>query len=246
MIANKTASTILAIALIATPALAQKHAKDKDKPVDAPVAAASTTAASEHEVIEQIDRAERTRERTLSGYTVTEHYVIKNNRMSDPLDAVVTVVYKSGEGKTYTVVSNTGHGILNKVFNSLLDSEKRLSTPAARKDAIITSDNYKFTLTGQEKVGGRLCNVLTANPVRKNDFTLHGRIWVDAENGLMVKLDGIPGASPSFLSGKPHVVREYGEQHGFSLARHSHATTSSFISGDTTVDIDYTGYSLTH
>jgi hypothetical protein len=60
----------------------------------------------------------------------------------------------------------------------------------------------------------------------------------------IVKIEGKPPTSASFFSGRPQVVREYEEVNGFVLAQHSHAVSSSFLFGRSTVDIEYRDYHL--
>jgi hypothetical protein len=59
---------------------------------------------------------------------------------------------------------------------------------------------------------------------------------------VIVKLEGRPPTSASFFSGRPQIVREYKEVGGFALAQHSHAVSSSFLFGRSTVDIEYRNY----
>lgn len=198
----------------------------------------------EQDVIRQADHAENSREASLIGYTVTEHYFIRNSRLSEPEDATVKVTYNVGTGKTYEIVNRSGPMLLNKVFDSLLDNEKKVSSGPNRKAALVTSDNYDMKLAGKETIGDRECEVLAITPKQVSEFLLQGRIWVDATTKLLVRIDGMAGASPSFLAGRPTITRDYGQQKGFALATHSHAVSSSFLSGSTTVDIDYIDYDV--
>jgi hypothetical protein len=46
-----------------------------------------------------------------------------------------------------------------------------------------------------------------------------------------------PPTSASFFEGRPEIVREYKQIHGFSLAQHNHLVSSKFLVGQSTVDI---------
>lgn len=200
--------------------------------------------AMEPKIIRMVDDAENNREANLAGYTDTEHYLITNNRFSTPEDAMVHVTYKAGSGKTYQVITRSGPYFLNKLLNSMLASETKLSGGPERKIALVTSANYSMKLVGQQSIGDRACYLLEITPRQVNAYTLKGHIWVDQATGLLARIEGVPGASPSFLAGNPTLARDYAAQDGFALATHSHATSSGFLTGQTTIDIDYKDYTI--
>jgi hypothetical protein len=50
-------------------------------------------------IVQEIDQAQGAREIRLTGYTVTEHYTIHNNRFSARSETVVATTYVNGTGK---------------------------------------------------------------------------------------------------------------------------------------------------
>ncbi|MFL6350649.1 MAG: hypothetical protein ACJ74Z_02190 [Bryobacteraceae bacterium] len=197
------------------------------------------------DLIRQIDQAELSRENKLSGYTVSEYYTIQNSHFSNPAEAIIETTYKRGEGKTYKVLSRSGPSLLrNRVLDRLLQEETQMSRGKMHEQAIITSANYDMKLMGKEPVGGIMCDVLQLTPKRKSPYLLRGRLWVDPAKMMVVKIEGKPPTSASFFSGRPQVVREYKHLEGFALAHHSHAVSSSFLFGQSTVDIEYRDYHL--
>jgi hypothetical protein len=199
----------------------------------------------QQDLIRQIDQAELRRESKLTGYTVTEYYTIRNSRIGNPAEAIIETTYKRGQGKTYKVLSRSGPSLLrNRVLDRLLQEETQMSRGKMREQAIITSSNYDMKLVGKEPVTGIMCDVLELTPKRKSPYLLKGRLWVDPAKMMIVKIDGKPPTSASFFSGRPQVVREYKHLEGFALAHHSHAVSSSFIFGQSIVDIEYRDYHL--
>jgi hypothetical protein len=197
------------------------------------------------DLIRRIDEAELRRESKLAGYTVTEYYVIENSHFSKPAEATIETTYKRGQGKTYRVLSRTGPSLLrNRVLDRLLQEEREMSRGKLREQAIITSANYDMKLIGREAAGGAMCDVLEIIPKRKSPYLLKGRLWLDPANMVIVKIEGKPPTSASFFSGRPQIVREYKELNGIALAQHSHAVSSSFLFGRSTVDIEYRNYHL--
>jgi hypothetical protein len=198
------------------------------------------------DLIHQIDQAELRRETKLAGYTVTEYYKIENSHFSKPAEAIIETTYKRGQGNTYKVVSRTGPSLLrNRVLDRLLQEERDMSRGRTRKQAIITSANYDMKLIGNEVVGGTMCDVLELIPKKKSPYLLKGRLWLDPAKIVIVKIEGKPPTSASFFSGRPQIVREYKEVNGLALAQHSHAVSSGFLFGRSTVDIDYRNYHVT-
>ena len=199
----------------------------------------------QQDLIRQIDQAELRRESNLTAYTVSEYYTIRNSHFSKPAEAMIETTYKRGEGKTYKVLSRSGPSLLrNRVLDRLLQEGTQMSRGRMHEQAIITSANYEMKLTGKEPVGGTLCDVLELTPKRKSPYLLKGRMWIDPAKMMIVKVEGKPPASASFFSGRPQVVREYKHLNGFALAHRSHAVSSSFLFGQSIVDIEYRDYHL--
>lgn len=199
----------------------------------------------QQDLISQIDQAELRRENKLTAYTVSEYYTIKNSHFSKPAEAIIETTYKRGQGRSYKVLSRSGPSLLrNRVLDRLLQEETQMSRGRMHEQAIITSANYEMKLMGKESVGVIMCDVLELTPKRKSPYLLKGRLWVDPAEMMVVKIEGKPPASASFFSGRPQVVREYKHLDGFALAHHSHAVSSSFLFGQSIVDIEYRNYHL--
>jgi hypothetical protein len=194
-------------------------------------------------IVQEIDQAQADREMRLTGYTVTEHYAIRNSRFSAPAETVVATTYVKGAGKTYSVISRTGPPFLQThVVDRILKEEEEMSRGEQRKNALVTSANYRIKRVGQEDLDGRMCDVVELMPRTKSVHCLRGKAWFDAKSHLLVRITGKPTSSPSFLVGYPVVVRDYTLMNGFSLARKSHAVSQTFVLGKTDLMIEYTDY----
>jgi hypothetical protein len=197
----------------------------------------------QQDLIRRIDALELSRETNLAGYTVTEYYTVRNSHFSRPAYATVETTYKRGEGKTYKILSRSGPSLLaNRVMDRLLHEESEMSRGRVREQAIITSANYDMKVIGREPVDGRTCDVIELIPKRRSPYLLRGRMWVDAADTMVVKIEGSPSASGSLFEGRPHVVREYKNINGLALAQRVRAASSSFLFGKSTVDIEYRDY----
>ncbi|HYM13132.1 MAG TPA: outer membrane lipoprotein-sorting protein [Bryobacterales bacterium] len=200
----------------------------------------------EENVIQGVDQAELDRETNLAGYSVTEHYTLRNGRFQATAEMTVAAIYSKGAGKSYQVLSRSGSSALQTgVLDKLLLEEAEMSRGNTRQHALATSANYKMRILGEESLAGRQCEVLEIIPRTKSTHLLKGRAWVDAEDHSLVRIEGKPSAGPSFWSGRPMIVREYERIDGFSLATKSHALSDSFLLGRTELTIEYSDYKVT-
>ncbi|MDP8981738.1 MAG: hypothetical protein M3O35_14245 [Acidobacteriota bacterium] len=199
----------------------------------------------EQTAIHALEQAEARRESRLAGYTVTEHYKVVSARFGQSAEMVVETVFRKDQGKTYKVLSRTGSSTLqSRVFDRLLKEEGEMSRGEARRLLLVNVANYAMKYTGEEVRAGRKCYILELTPRVKSPHLLKGRAWIDQEDGYLVKIEGKPTASSSFLSGRPMITREYTKVGEFWLAQTSHAVTDTFFLGKSELTIDYSNYKI--
>ena len=132
----------------------------------------------EQGIIQGANQAELDREVNLTGYTVTEHYTLRNSRSSSSTEITVAAIYRQGVGKSFQILSRKGSSSLQAhVLDKLLQEETAMSHGDARQHALINSANYKMRLIGEESVAGRPCDILELIPLVKSTHLLKGRIW---------------------------------------------------------------------
>jgi hypothetical protein len=203
--------------------------------------------ANDASVVQGIDASVAARDEGILSYTVTEHYSVFRNQDKEHPAAEMTVktTYQKDKGKSYAVLSESGSELIRKqVLGRLLDSEQTATQPANRANAVITSANYTMHVKGQEVVGGRNCIALSVVPRRSAPYLFQGNIWVDVQNFAIVQLAGVTSKSPSILVSPSQVNRQYATIDGFPMATHATATSGSWLLGQTTIDIDYSGYQI--
>lgn len=209
---------------------------------------AAPQSANQASVIRGIDAAVHYRVDRIAGYTVTERYAVyRGNDQSNPVAAMtVKTTYRRDSGKSYAVLSQSGSSIIRKFgLDPILEREKEINEPGNVQHAWITSANYDMTLKpGMRTLDGRSCYVLSINPKEKAPNLIVGSIWVDAKDYTIVRLEGIASKSPSIFAGTTHMMRQYADLQGFSMATHARAESSTFLYGKTVVTIDYTGYHI--
>ena len=199
------------------------------------------------EVIRLVDNAVRARAENVAGFTDIEHYVVYRG---DPLHSVAEMTvrdsYTRGKGKTYEILSQSGSEIIFKFgLKPLLDNETAINQPDKVAQSWFTSANYSMTLQGNEQtVNGRACYALRIEPRQKAPNMIDGAIWVDTHDGTLVRVDGIASKNPSPFAGTTHMMRDYINVDGYSMAAHARAESKSFLFGQTVVTINYSDYHL--
>lgn len=185
------------------------------------------------------------RETRLAGYSVTEKYALRSSRFNISAQMTVATVYRRDHGKERRVVSRSGSPTLQaRVFDRLLREEGEMSRGEVRRQTLVNSENYLMRVSGEEVRSNRKCYVVELTPKRASPHLLKGRAWIDAEDGSLIRLEGRPGTSPSFITGKPMLVREFEKVGEFWLAKSSHAVSDSFLFGKTELQIDYVDYHI--
>ena len=198
-------------------------------------------------VIRDVDAAVNARYENVLGFTALEHYAVFRGKDQVHPSAEVTVrdTYTKGVGKSFAVVSQSGSMIILKIgLQPLLDNERVINQPGNLPQSWFTSANYLMQLAGAEQLDGRDCLRLSVQARRKAPNAINGSIWVDAKDGTLVKIDGVATKSPSAFTGPPHLMRQYVNIEGYSMAAHARAESNSSLFGATVVLIDYSDYHL--
>jgi len=198
-------------------------------------------------VIHGIDASVAFRDQNIASYTVTEHYKVFRNQKRDVPAAEMTVKtsYERDKGKSFSILNETGSELLrSEVLGRVLDNERILTQPANRTAALIDSNNYIMTVKGDDLVEGRTCVVLAIVPRRNSPYLFNGDVWVDAQDDSIVKFAGTASRSPSMLTGPATVTRRYSKIDGFPMATRASATSNSWLLGQTTIEIEYSGYDI--
>jgi hypothetical protein len=106
----------------------------------------------------------------------------------------------------------------------------------------ITPANYKFTYKGASRVADRLVHVYQVKPHKKHPGLFKGRVYLDAETGALVRVEGNVVKSPSFFVKHIEFVQDYAEVDSFTLPVHVHSEATARIVGRTIVDIVHRDY----
>lgn len=210
--------------------------------------APGTTKLDQAAVLRGIDAAVKYRIDHIAAYTATERYRVfrGDDEKSAVAEMTVKTTYKRDAGKDYQIVSEAGSAVIRHMgLYPILDREKEINLPGNVQKAWITSSNYNMTLKpGLQQVGGHDCLEVSIHPKEKAPNLIDGTIWVDVKDFTIVRLEGMASKAPSFFAGATHMMRDYADLNGFSMATHARAESNTFLYGKTVVTIDYSGYQI--
>lgn len=200
-------------------------------------------------VIHGVDAEVASRVKNVLAFTDIEHYAVYRGKDETHPVAEMTArdSYKKGAGKTYTILSQSGSGIVQRFgLQPLLEHETSINVPGKVEDSWFTSANYEMKLKpgGIQRVDGRDCFALAITPKHKAPNMIDGTLWVDTRDYSIVKVQGIASQKPSIFAGTTHMMRKYVNIDGYPMATHARAESDSFLIGRTVVVIDYTDYHL--
>jgi hypothetical protein len=126
----------------------------------------------------------------------------------------------------------------------MLDSEIEASRDGLRDATQITPRNYTFRLIGSEELAGRKSFVLEVTPKTKNKYLFQGKVWVDAEDYGIARIEGTPAQNPSVWVRKTSFVHRYEKNGPFWLAVSTTSSTDVWVFGRTELLIEYSGYRI--
>jgi hypothetical protein len=200
------------------------------------------------EVIQNLVLMNLERARALQAYQSIRVYRLEYKGLGGGRTAeiVVNVNVQSPGTKEFEIVSATGSKLLiDRVFKKLLQSEKEAFEVENQKRIAINKENYEFTLIGFEAGPGKPSYVLSLKPRTKNKFSFHGRIWVDAEQFAVARIQAEPAKNPSFWIKDTKIETLYMNVNDFWLPAHNHTVSAVRLGGHADFTIEYTDYRIT-
>jgi hypothetical protein len=195
------------------------------------------------EVMALMVSRDRDRQANLRGYTAVRRYVLENQAHHKRAEMLVRMTCREDGSKEFTVVSESGWGGARKfVFPRLLEGEIEAARPDVREQSRITPGNYRFELVGTESIRGRAAYVLEIVPRTSNKFLTRGRIWVDAADCAIVRVEGSPAKNPSFWIKSVHFIHDYEKTGSFWFPAKDRSVTDARFFGATELTIEYFDY----
>jgi hypothetical protein len=198
---------------------------------------------SASDVIAHLMERDAERQTALAGYTSMRRYTLDNKSRHASMTVHVTL---NPDGiKTFAIVDESGSGTVRKhVLHKILKEESAASVPQMRDQSKISPENYLFRCAGVEVVSGRRTYVLDLEPKKESRYLIAGRIWVDAEDYAVMRVEGKPAKNPSFWTKSVHFVHEYKKNGLFWFPLSNRSETDARIFGKAHLVIEYFDYAV--
>ncbi|MFY9560531.1 MAG: hypothetical protein WAQ52_09885 [Terriglobales bacterium] len=205
-------------------------------------------ALSAEQVVENLVRRNLARAQALGAYHGTRVYRLEYRGFpsSKSAEMTVDVEYRSPGTKEFSIRSETGsHFLIERVFQKLLQSEKEALTEENQARVALNNDNYRFALSGYESLPTGLAYILSVEPRTNNKLLYRGRIWVDAEDFAVVRIEAAPAKNPSFWTRETKIEQVYAKVGNFWLPISNRSTSAIRLGGHASFTIDYQDYQIT-
>jgi hypothetical protein len=197
------------------------------------------------QVVQRLVEKNQERAAALQHYVGKRSYRLEYHGFPASTEATmdVEVNFDAPASKHFTIVNATGSKLIqSRVFHRLLESEEQAGDASNRKHTELGPDNYTFTLGGVEGTN----YVLNVEPKEENKFLYRGKIWIDAHDFAVTRIEAQPARNPSFWTTRSLIQHTYQKvDNGFYLPKENKTVTNVRLGGVATLTIEYQSYLVT-
>ncbi len=200
------------------------------------------------EIVAKMVERNLERARALGAYqgTRTYHLEYRGFPSSRNADMIVEVKYRSPGTKDFSVRSEHGSKfIIDRVFKRMLQTEEEALSQENQKRVALNQENYRFALLGLESMPTGPSYILSVEPRTENKLLYRGRIWVDAGDFAVVRIEASPAKNPSFWTKDTKIEQVYGKVGNFWLPVFNRSSSEVRLGGHASFTIDYWDYQIT-
>jgi hypothetical protein len=201
---------------------------------------------SGEEVVARMVQRNQQRADALRGFQGTRTYRLTYQGFPIRREAemVTTIVYRAPDSKQFTEISQSGSKlIIDRVFRRLLESEQDALRAENRTRTALNTENYNFTLTAYES-GPPQNYVFQVEPKNPSKFLYRGKVWIDAQDFAVSRMEVEPAKSPSFWTKKSEISHVYAKVDGFWLPKQNRSVSTIRLGGQAVLTIDYNDYKI--
>jgi hypothetical protein len=221
-------------------------ASAQQQPDSVPVSPTSLTV---EQVVHNLVQMNLQRVQALHAYQGARTYRIEYKGFPGDRSAEMAVKVKClSAGKRDFVIQSTSGSklIIDRVLKKLLEAEEEQLDPEIQRRSALNEDNYRFTLIGFENTAAGSRYMLSVEPRRKDKFLYRGRIWVDAGDFAVVRVEAEPAKNPSLWIKQTDIVQVYAKVNDFWLPAYNHSASAVRLGGHADLTIEYKAYEITN
>jgi hypothetical protein len=216
-------------------------------PLD-PAAATPVALLSADEIVGRMVERNLERARALEAYEGTRVYRLEYRGFPGfrSAEMIVEVKYRSPGTKDFNIRSEKGSRlIIERIFKRVLQTEKEALSEENQSRVALNQDNYEFTLAGYESTPAGPRYILSVEPRTDNKLLYRGRIWVDAEDFAVARIEVAPAKNPSFWTKGTKIEQVYAKVGNFWLPLFNRSSSDIRLGGHASFTIDYQDYQIT-
>lgn len=192
-----------------------------------------------------LDRMEERWERqvrTLAVLRDQRRYTVNHPLLGDSTYLLVEERFRAPEDRAFSIIERGGpSAVQSRVFLRLLDVERETTPEAARRAVDICRRNYDFTFAGYDAAAEAY--MFDVVPSTSNPYLLRGRIWVNAADFGVQRIEGEPAKKHSALVRRVHFVHEFARFGEFWFPVYHRSETNLAVFGSAVLEIKYFNYS---
>src|SRR6202023_542446 len=199
------------------------------------------------QIVQRMVERNEQRAQALESYRGTRIYNLEYHGLaSKSATLVVAMTYRRPEQKKFSIVSESGSELLQgRVLKRLLEAEVEAMQLDQRRQTAMNLENYEFRLVGNEQTTcGPGFYILEVTPRIKNKFLFRGRIWVEAQDFAIARMEGEPAKNPSWWTKRNDIHVTYQKVGDFWLPARNETSTQVRIVGSSLLTIVYRDYEI--
>jgi hypothetical protein len=198
---------------------------------------------TERQVLAELAAHSERRRDALHDYTVLRTYQVVDIRGKVHAEEIGRMEFLSPDKKAFTITSESGSGLVRQMaLNPLINSEIEAAAGKEHHDSAISTDNYSLNLLGEQQLGLYRCFVAEAVPKRKDKYLFEGRVWIDANDYSVVRIEGHPAKKLSFWIQHAEFIRQYQNIEGFWLPEKDETLVQVRLYGKKILKIEHRNY----
>jgi len=198
---------------------------------------------TEDQVFTELASHNQRRAAALRDYSALRTYQVIDLAGKVHAEEIGHMEYIAPDKKTFTITSEAGSGMVRRMaLKPLINSEIEAATGKEHHDSTISAENYSLNLLGEQQVGPYRCFVAEALPKRKDKYLFEGKLWIDAADYSVVRIEGHPAKKLSFWIQRADFVRQYQKIEGFWLPQRDETLVQVKLYGKKVLTIEHGNY----
>ena len=206
-----------------------------------PLGRAQTPPLEPEAVVARMEESNARRAGALQSYVSKRRYSASSSFLRRAATVVVEASFTAPDEKQFRVLERNGSkAVERRVFVPLMDTEKANARLPARSGVDISRRNYSFSYEGFDE--GARAYTFRVDPRTSNKYLFRGRVWVNADDFAIQRIEGEPAQRPSFWVHKTSFVHEYAKFGDFWFPVQNRTEVELRLFGRSWMQIDYGDY----